>query len=157
MVLKPHHTGTSRARDAEETTSRADEGRCGIQASSSASLRVTVGIPMDRYPARDGGRNYPAAFDSHFHLDRTARKLYDREDISMVTLKDILSFSFEHPPRTPVRLVGGVMVYCDPETRLTLPLMDGRWKVALWKHPKKVPHCTDSYLNQVKILLHSSP
>ena len=92
MVLKPHHTGTSKAKDAEETTSRADEGRCVIQANSSAPLRVTVGIPRDRYQTRDKGRNYPAAFDSHFHLDRTARKLYDREDISMVPTEDILSY-----------------------------------------------------------------
>ena len=66
MVLKPHHTGTNRAKDAEETTSRADEGRRVIQAkaNSSAPLRVTIGIPRDRYQTRNRGRNYPAAFES---------------------------------------------------------------------------------------------
>ena len=35
--------------------------------------------------------------------------------------------------------------------------MDGRWKLAVGIHPKKVPNCTDSYLNQVKTMLHSNP
>ena len=98
-----------------------------------------------------------AAFDSHFHLDRTARKLWGLDEVSTVTMNDILGYALPHPPVTPVNLVGGVMVFCDPETRLSIPLMDGRWKIAVGLHPKKVPNCSEAYLEQIKTLLYSNP
>ena len=38
------------------------------------------------------------------------------------------------------------MFFCDPETRLSIHLMDGRWKVAVGVHPRKVLQCSDSHV-----------
>ena len=63
----------------------------------------------------------PAAFDSHFHLDRTARELWGVREVLTVTLDDILREPLEPAPNNPVTLIGGVMVFCDPGTTLSIP------------------------------------
>ena len=67
---------------------------------------------------------HPQAFDSHFHLDRTARQLWERRDPSKVLVEDILQTHSRHQPNNPVELVGGVMVFCDFED--TFYIID-RW------------------------------
>ena len=66
----------------------------------------------------------PAAFDSHFHLDRTARELWGGNEVSTVTLNDILREPLVPAPNNPVTLIGGVIVFCDPGTTRSIPLMD---------------------------------
>lgn len=144
------------AREVEEQVPQ--DRRRSINADSS-HLTVTIGEPKNS-TQRDES-SYPtspwAAFDSHFHLDRTARKLWGLDEVSTVTIDDVLGYALPQPPLIPVNLVGGVMVFCDPETRLSIPLMDGRWKIAVGLHPKKVPNCSEAYLEQIKTLLHSNP
>ena len=66
----------------------------------------------------------PAAFDSHFHLDRTARELWGMRVVSTVTLDDILREPLVPAPHNPVTVIGGVIVFCDPGTTRSFPLMD---------------------------------
>ncbi|MEW8444279.1 MAG: TatD family hydrolase [Candidatus Thiodiazotropha sp.] len=75
----------------------------------------------------------------------------------MVTIEEILEYPLPSTPACPVELIGGVMVFCDPETRLSIPLMDGRWKVAVGVHPRKVLQCSDSHLARIRMLLDSNP
>ncbi|MCG7867848.1 MAG: TatD family hydrolase, partial [Candidatus Thiodiazotropha taylori] len=95
-------------------------------------------------------------FDSHFHLDRTARKLLGTEDVTGITIQDI--FGYPQPsPQVPVEVSGGVMVFCDPETKLAIPLMDGKWKIAVGVHPRKVRECSEGYISTIRTLLDSNP
>lgn len=122
----------------EESTS---EHRMVTTERQSHELKVTLEISQDRTMSRGlipAEEQCLLAFDSHFHFDRTAKKLLDGEDISLVTVDRLLEHSLTVSPSHPVKLVGGVMVFCDPESRLSIPLMDGRWKVAIGVHPRKV-------------------
>ena len=49
----------------------------------------------------------PAAFDSHFHLDRTARELWGVREVSTVMLDDILREPLVPALNNPVTLIGG--------------------------------------------------
>ena len=49
------------------------------------------------------------------------------------------------------------MVFCDPETRLAIPLMDRRWKIAVGVHPRKVRECSEDYVSNIRTLLNSNP
>ena len=124
-------------------------------------LRISIGADPRGSPHGDPTwdpvSRRPFAFDSHFHFDRTAKKLLHVEDVSMVTIEEILEFPLPSTPACPVKLIGGVMVFCDPETRLSIPLMDGRWKVAVGVHPRKVLQCSDSHLARIQMLLDSNP
>lgn len=121
-------------------------------------LRISIGVdPHGRDSTQDPVSQRPFAFDSHFHFDRTAKKLLHAEDVSMVTIEEILEYPLPSTPACPVELIGGVMVFCDPETRLSIPLMDGRWKVAVGVHPRKVLQCSDSHLARIRMLLDSNP
>jgi len=54
---------------------------------------------------------YPEAFDAHFHLDRTLHRL----QLQQGEMKDMMdAVPVEESRRTS--LVGGVSIYCDPET-----------------------------------------
>ena len=63
-------------------------------------------------------------FDSHFHLDRTARELWGVREVSTVTLDDILREPLVPAPNNPVTRIGGVIVFCDPGTIHSITLMD---------------------------------
>jgi hypothetical protein len=60
----------------------------------------------------------PAAIDSHFHLDHTSKAIWGRD--TGHTDEDLLAISTHGPvvsqPIVPVRVVGGIVVYCDPKT-----------------------------------------
>ena len=53
----------------------------------------------------------PKAYDSHFHMDRTAARLWDKKssDASVEQLLDL----FSGKPIYPVDLVGGLCVYAN--------------------------------------------
>ena len=157
LVGSPHHASTAPPRIVEKLVPSDRRGVTTVHPPS--PIRVTIGTEQDGGPLRSATYTtevYPPAFDSHFHIDRTARKL-GVEDVAAVAVEEILGCSLPHAPSNPVKLVGGVMVFCDPETKLTLPLMDGRWKVAVGLHPKKVSQCTPGYLSNLKTLLDSNP
>ena len=79
-------------------------------------------VQATRRPKRQSPRrNQPlvlqqGAFDSHFHLDRTARELWGLREVSTVTLDDILREPLVPAPNNPVTLIGGVIVFCYPGT-----------------------------------------
>ena len=75
------------------------------------------------------------AFYSHFHLDQTARQLWERREPSKVQVEDILQTHSRHQPNNPAELVGGVMVFCDFEDTFYIPLTDGKWKIAVGVQP----------------------
>lgn len=51
--------------------------------------------------------------DAHFHLDWTAKLM--QLDVSHSSLADILDMKRLSAPEVPVKIVGGVMVFCDPD------------------------------------------
>ena len=77
-------------------------------------------------------------------------------EVSTVTLNDILREPLVPAPNNPVTLIGGVIVFCDPGTMLSIRLRDDRWKVAVGLHPKSFNH-DDAYLDQVRTLVQSNP
>ncbi|XP_053379961.1 uncharacterized protein LOC123533598 [Mercenaria mercenaria] len=104
---------------------------------------------QDNYPAPEGVEKVqrvepevklPEAFDSHFHLDRTLRKLH----LSDGTLEDIFNkVSVDNDKR--VKLVGTVAVYCDPASypsERTLSSLPEDMSVAIGFHPK---HASSSH------------
>ena len=98
----------------------------------------------------------PAAFNNHFHLDRTACELWGVREISTVTLDDILREPLLPAPNNPVALIEGVIVFCDQGTTLSIPLMDGILKGAVGLHPKSFNY-DEAYLDQVRTLVQSNP
>ena len=70
-------------------------------------------------------------------------------------MDDILREALVPAPNNPVTLIGGVIVFCDPGTTLSIPLMDGRWKVAVGLQPKSFNH-DETYLDQVSTLVQSN-
>lgn len=73
-------------------------------------------------------------FDSHFHLDRTSKRLY-RDPVAL-TMDCWLSQQMERPPGTPVNLKGGLVIYCDPDSYPETIPFHAKWKVAVGLHPK---------------------
>ena len=89
------------------------------------------------------------AFDSHFHLDRTSRKIFG----SVKSIKEVLSCTSFGLPNLPGKLVGGVMVYSEP---LTYPnkFYVGKWKFALGVHPKHVQELTVERFLYLQSVIH---
>ena len=52
-------------------------------------------------------------FDSHLHLDRTSKRLLGNYSL---TLEEWLQEPMERPPSIPVNVIGGTLIFCDPET-----------------------------------------
>jgi TatD DNase family protein len=46
--------------------------------------------------------------------------------------------STERPSTVPVNLIGGTLIYCDPESFPSSVSIDDKWRVAIGVHPKKV-------------------
>ena len=72
----------------------------------------------------------PQAYDSHFHLDRTHRDLFGTSVIQTTSIEDVLHDTQQVLPNFQVEVVGGVIVFCDPDTFGNIPLMDNRWKTS---------------------------
>ncbi len=89
------------------------------------------------------------AFDSHFHVDRLASALDQTWDKTLGTL----SLPANIPVKHQVNLVGGVMVFCDPDKYHRLPVMYPTFTSAIGVHPKKVHQFTARRAVQLKSLL----
>jgi len=91
-------------------------------------------------------------YDSHLHLDRSSKRLLGNLALSM---DDWMNEPMERPPTTPVNVIGGTLVYCDPEKYpKSIPIQD-KWKVAIGVHPKKVHTITEAQVEQFISLIGS--
>ena len=82
----------------------------------------------------------PSAFDSHFHLDRTAYKLWGRHTS---TVDELLRSSVRTGhPNLRILLVGGGAVYSEPNTYPKSSTLKGNMKLAMGVHPKHVEELT---------------
>ncbi|KAL4221045.1 hypothetical protein ACF0H5_019307 [Mactra antiquata] len=87
--------------------------------------------------------------DSHFHVDRLQR--HSRRG-TKCSLEDLLHSS-KVKPRLPVRLVGGVQVFCDPEYFPEVPPSEPGFVAAFGVHPKKVEKfCPQQEVNLERLL-----
>ncbi|XP_071501329.1 uncharacterized protein [Diadema antillarum] len=100
-------------------------------------------------PPNPGGaaKQLSQAFDSHFHLDRLESRT-GRKGIGAILA------TTGRPTRVPVKVVGGVLNYCDPQqyNRIFFPV-DSMWKVAVGIHPKKAPNASASILDRLQALI----
>ncbi len=89
-------------------------------------------------------------FDSHFHLDRLAKKLGH----NMSDIETIVNMKTEVLPQMVATLSGGVFVFCDPDTWSRIPLVcEPGWTIAVGVHPKNVPSLYDADITYLKQLL----
>ncbi|XP_072166577.1 uncharacterized protein [Diadema setosum] len=110
-------------RGASNTSPRPAEARVSTAPPSGATPTLTFAGVTRRPPI-------PAAFDSHFHLDRLESKL-QKKGHAAITAEG------ERPPRVPVRLTGGVINYCDPTKFSAVDIPRERcWPVSVGIHPK---------------------
>lgn len=92
------------------------------------------------------------AFDTHFHLDRSSKRLLGNLSLTMETWTDE---SMERPSKVPVNLIGGTLIYCDPESFPTSVPIDDTWRVAVGLHPKKVHGLRAQHYQQFLSLVQS--
>ena len=102
-----------------------------------------VGLMDIQFPDRVAQRLaelYPndlkEGYDSHCHYDRAIVKM----KTPSVTLGGFLRAQLPVPPRNPIKLAGGMVIYCDPPTwpnPCHIPMEQG-WGIAVGLHPKRV-------------------
>ncbi|MES9902784.1 MAG: TatD family hydrolase [Sedimenticola sp.] len=128
--------GESKTRGLSESKTRA------VARSESQTQSVTV-----RHP------RLPAAFDSHFHLDRTRNRLGVGADASLATVLRRVP----PPSQDAVDLVGAVAVFCDPQTYPTeaevRDLVQQGLTIAVGVHPKGANLVTNVQLRTMELLL----
>ncbi len=73
---------------------------------------------------------------ANFHVDRSASALDQTWDKTLGTLSP---FRPNIPVKHQVNLVGGVMVFCDPDKYHRLPVMYPKFTSAIGVHPKEGP------------------
>ncbi len=73
------------------------------------------------------------AIDSHFHLDRTREQLWGAS--SQANSDDLIGRQTTPVPNHPVHVMGGVEVYCDPNTYPIQSNVNPYWKMAVGIHP----------------------
>ena len=95
----------------------------------------------------------PKAYDSHFHLDRTAARLWGRKS-SDASVEQLLDHS-SGKPIYPVDLVGGVCVFSEPSRQPTLQRASDKWRIAVGAHPKHIEELTNARFDELKSLLRS--
>jgi TatD DNase family protein len=92
------------------------------------------------------------AFDSHFHLDRLSKSLFGHRG---ATVAELLGADVGRRPEVLVDVVGGVIVFCDPESYpKRLPRQPG-FGVAIGVHPRKARSFEDKHLDEFSSLLRS--
>ncbi|CAG2255195.1 tatD [Mytilus edulis] len=77
------------------------------------------------------------AFDSHFHLDRASILLTGSLEMSV---EQYLQEKLIPQPDIAVEEIGGVIVYCDPDTYPQVLPDTSKWKIAIGLHPKAAPY-----------------
>ena len=75
----------------------------------------------------------PTAYDSHFHLDRLSYKV--KRNYSL-TVDEVLRMPLNPLPQHPVNLLGGLMIYCDPQTYPEVVPSSSNFYSAIGFHPK---------------------
>lgn len=98
----------------------------------------------------------PAVFDSHFHLDRACKKIWGVEEGHTVEdlLKHSESDSVPYKPAVPVNVIGGIIVYSEPNTYPDVSFtLNGPWKVAVGVHPKQHSTFTEEKIMLLEQLL----
>ncbi|CAC5364393.1 tatD [Mytilus coruscus] len=100
-------------------------------------------------------RDLSDAFDSHMHLDRSLSKMGMPPRTS---LGDFLRMRLTLAPVDPVKLAGGVVVFCDPKTWPSVPLrQESGWVEALEIHPKSAGQFEDAVQHRFhKLVSHRS-
>lgn len=94
----------------------------------------------------------PAVFDSHFHLDRACKKIWGVEEGH--TVEDLLKHSESDKPAVPVNVIGGIIVYSEPNTYPDVSFtLNGPWKVAVGVHPKQHSTFTEEKIMLLEQLL----
>jgi len=127
-----------------------------VRFSPGFSLKVPTqrGGDLDRWgrtPPRGLMADLPEAYDTHFHLDRSLNKYGLPPTTSLGTF---LRRGLIQRPRLPVKLTGGVVVFCEPSTWPQLPLrLEHGWKVAVGVHPKKALQLLDYRMHQLETLM----
>ncbi|MES9881149.1 MAG: TatD family hydrolase, partial [Sedimenticola sp.] len=119
---------------------------------SAQSPSIGVVRPQKSPPKVNPGRANDEAvvFDSHFHLDRLAKRLGH----NMSDIETIVNMKTEVLPQTVATLSGGVFVFCDPDTWSRIPLVcEPGWTIAVGVHPKNVPSLYDRDITYLKQLL----
>uniref|UniRef100_K1Q6T5 Putative deoxyribonuclease TATDN2 n=2 Tax=Magallana TaxID=2171616 RepID=K1Q6T5_MAGGI len=99
----------------------------------------------------------PVVFDSHFHLDRTCKKIWGVEGGHTVEdlLKHSESDSVPYKPAIPVKVIGGIIVYSEPNTYPDVSFtLNGPWKVAVGVHPKQHSTFSEEKMMLLEQLLH---
>ncbi|XP_071508270.1 uncharacterized metal-dependent hydrolase YcfH-like [Diadema antillarum] len=91
-------------------------------------------------------KQLPQAFSSHFHLDRLESQT-GRKDIGAIL------GTTGRPTRMLVKVVGGVLNYCDPQQHNMIFPVDSMWKVVVGIHPKKAPNASASILDRLQALI----
>ncbi|KAH3698120.1 hypothetical protein DPMN_085639 [Dreissena polymorpha] len=118
-------------------------------------------IQIPSYPGQDQlvdgsqetgtGGTVLEAWDSHFYIDRTSQKLFGHQAAS---LENILTADVGVIPKVKVQVVGGVMVYCDPESYPTsIRRQKKGFGAAVGIHPKKVQFFPQSKFEELRNLL----
>ncbi|CAC5383866.1 tatD [Mytilus coruscus] len=135
--------------DAREILNRKRQSRDSSRSESENKSRKTD-IPVHSViqvsnPSSDSNNNIKRsqkvtlvseAFDSHFHLDRASILLTGSLAMSVKYLQEKLI----PQPDISVEVVGGVIVYCDPDTYPQVLPDTSKWKIAIGLHPKAAPY-----------------
>lgn len=117
-------------------------------------------MPLPASP--DNNNNVEAeAFDSHVHLDRTGKKVMSVQNYNTLSkcpdqlVERVLNNPKMTAPFSPVKLVGMVAVYCDPETYPEYFPSNPRLKFTVGFHPRKSASFSEQVLGRIqKLLLH---
>ena len=114
-----------------------------LRGSSLSFHRRSTSSSAEEKPAEETPKENPTrqirtavdVYDSHFHIDRTSKRLFGNTNLE---INEWLEEPMERPPMVPVNVIGGLMIFCDPECfPKTVPVED-KWKVPIGVHPKKV-------------------
>ncbi|CAC5415891.1 tatD [Mytilus coruscus] len=136
--------------DAREILNRKRQSRDSSRSESENKSRKTD-IPVHYViqvsnPSSDSNNNIKRiqkvtlvseAFDSHFHLDRASILLTGSLAMSV---EQYLQEKLIPQPDISVEVVGGVIVYCDPDTYPQVLPDTSKWKIAIGLHPKAAPY-----------------
>ncbi|XP_046570816.1 putative deoxyribonuclease TATDN2 [Haliotis rubra] len=140
----PSADGVERLPPGEDPGQQIDAERLPSDAMETTETMFVVHLPSPIPPADE---DLPEAFDSHFHADRTCRRLFGDTTVES-PLDTLVDWTPVQAPSYPVKLVGGVTCFCDPEVwPASLPTRPS-WKVSLGIHPRKIAEASPGFVSQ---------
>ncbi|KAK3097540.1 hypothetical protein FSP39_010577 [Pinctada imbricata] len=121
----------------------ADEPRWRVSNTRNTALTASSHI------GKDFVDNYrPCCFDAFLNIENMCQVLWKRKawSFSRSPLNAILNheISIKFLPRIPVEVIGGVMVFDDPNCFPRKSHLDPAWKFSVGVHPKHAPFLTDA-------------